>query len=236
MALGSQYYGRRFHEKELAKFGGTNLVGLPLYRLVEADKVIEKQGGEHHTWDESTDLALRGGIVTDPETGLPVESPYKALSIVTDVLEVQRYDQWGTDLVLERWFPVHVIAPGGEAAWYEHKVPGTNLPALGPYPDEGDYKWMIGPFKELPSLHYLSQLIDHWERNREQMTADKAKYVRAEVERDKQAREKRRKQVSEENAYRLRDKMSPANSTSLAAGRWRQEQLEKAGLRYHVGN
>lgn len=233
------YYGPEKYVRELTKMGGLNPFGLPLYRLVVIGKVTRKIGAHWEDWPESVAYELRHGIVTNPETGLPEESPYKPTWVGDEVRETESYDdpsQWDMWL-LERWAPASIECSREE--WFApHNLINGNpdIPKLGPYPNEGRYYWCAGPFEEPPALSFLADMISQWNYNREHMERDLAKLVKQRQYEAEQRHQEKRDKAEADAAYRIREALSPITTVSLGAGRWRQAMYERAGFRTHIGN
>lgn len=235
----STYYGPEFYVQEIKARVGISPFGDPLYRVVQAGKIIVKKTLRWTDWDESTDIALRDGIVTDPETGRPAASPYRPLRSVTERREVERYPDIASELfVMERWWPQHVVAPEGKAEWNapENIVEGTNDSRLGEFPQFGDYEMVVGPFKNPPSLSYVMDFIAFRETQLDKMERDVAKRIRDRTYEGCRAAQAVIDKRAAENHYRIRDSIRAANSSSLAAGRWRTAMAERMGYRSHIGN
>jgi hypothetical protein len=233
------YYGPEKYVRELTQMGGKNPFGLPMYRLVLIGKVTRKIGGHWEDWPASVPYEARHGILTNEETGKPMESPYKPTWVGDEVREVESYDdpsQWEMWL-LERWAPASIECPREE--WFApHNCINGNpdIPKLGPYPNEGRYYWCCGPFEQPPSLSFLADMIAQWNQNRDRTERDLAKFVKQRQYEAEQRQEKREQEQFEKTAAMIRDALSPMLSTSLAAGRWRTEMAERAGFRTHIGN
>jgi hypothetical protein len=234
------YYGPELYVDELTKFGGKNPYGLPMYRLVLIGKVTRKMAMLWEDWPDDVPMELRHGIVTDPDTGRPVASPYKPISIRAEMREVESYDdpddydKW----LLERWAPPSIDIPREE--WYAaHRCVNGNpdLPMLGPYPDEGRYMWVCGPFDEPPGVSFLQDMISQWNRNKENQDRDIGRYIRLREEQARSDYAKKREKAEQESAYRVQESLSPLMTVSLGAGRWRSAMFERAGFRHeHIGN
>lgn len=235
----SKYYGPRFYEAEIKARVGESPFGDPLYRVALAGKIIVKKTLEWTDWAEETAIELRGGIVTDPDTGKPVVSPYKPLRQKVERREVEKYAALESEaFIIERWWPVHVLAPSKEE-WFatENTVPGSGGDSIfGEYPVHGDYEMVVGPFGKPPSLSYVLDYIAAREKNLEQMERDVVKRAKDRAYEGSRAAERARKTVMQENAYRIREAISIANSSTLAAGRWRTDMAERMGYRSHIGN
>jgi hypothetical protein len=240
----SNYYGPKFYEAEIIARIGLSPFGDPLYRVALIGKIITKKTLEWTDWADGTDVALRGGITTDPDTGKPVVSPYKPLRRVTERREVEKYWQYVDDgkaehFLLERWWPMHVLAPGGKQDWFapEHIVPGSGGDSIfGEYPQYGDYEEVVGTFPKPPSLSYVLEYIAARERHLQQMERDVAKRAKERAYEGYRLAQRESKARRTENAYRIRDAISVANSSTLAAGRWRTEMAERMGYLSHIGN
>lgn len=236
----SEYHGPKFYVDQLTTKCGKSPYGDVLYRVALAGAIIIKKTIEWQDWDDSTDMALRGGIVTDTDTGRPVASPYKPLRTKVERREVTKYAAIEDEhFLIERWWPAHVLAPGGREDWnaQEHLVPGSGGDSIyGEFPSQGDYEMVVGPFLKPPSLSYVLDYITHREMHLEQMERDVAKRIKERVYEGSRAEQRASKQRTEENAYRIADSIRVAESSSLAAGRWRTEMAERHGYRSHIGN
>lgn len=235
----SKYYGPEFYVKEIIARVGISPFNDPLYRVVQAGRIIVKKTMEWKDWDESTDVALRDGIVTDEQTGKPTASPYKPLRTVTERREVERYPAVNSEhFVMERWWPQHTVAPEGKSEWFapHHLVPGTSDSMLGEFPQFGDYEMVVGPFINPPSLSYVMDFIAWRETQLDMMERDVAKRIRDRTYEGTRAAQAVVDKRKAENHYRIKEAISAATSSSLAAGRWRTEMAERMGYRSHIGN
>lgn len=209
-------------------------MGFPVYRMVRSEYVLEKVGGRWNQWDADLDVDDRGGIETDHE-GKPAESHHRPDRVVVEVRQVQTYshlDEPGW--ILERWYPAAFF--GSPAAWAENVVAGTNVPLLGPFPSEGRYLKIVGPFPLEPDLSFIEDYIASWEQRRASFPDDVEEHIRN-CELAAQEREERRSEGAvQKNFERMRESVAPLSSTSLEAGRWRSRMFERAGQTAHIGN
>ena len=212
-------------DKQLLRFG-LNDYKRPRYRFVLASRVTEVKGGRWEEYEDYVPVSERG-----------VKGGVMPTRIVTEYREIQKYPEDSKQgWVLERWTPRSVY--GSPERWDDPSVyvPGTTINQLGPYPHEGKYEWALGPLPEVPLVSFLLDWITAAEAKRENMDQDLARVVRTRYAEAQLAQQKADQKLTEENAARLRDAMSPLLSTSLAAGRWRSEMFERAGFRSHIGN
>lgn len=233
----------------LIRLGGTNPAGYPNYRLVESERVLEKIGGKWHDWDENLSIEERSETVrkvipviekvtvAGKEVEVVVEKALllpgnKPMRVVDEVREIPKYSHLDMPgWVLEKWYPAYLY--GSQEDWYSHVIEGTTIPRLGPYPEDGRYEMITGPFPQLPSLSFLEQFVSyHRKRVRQALERDVRSYVNEARHRHEEAEKKR----NEDLHKRILDKMSPLTSTSLEAGRWRNEMALKAGITSHMGN
>jgi len=104
--------------ERIRRAGGVNLYGRPNFRIVWGWSRLTWIGGR---W---TDRDAHGNIVRE----------------AVELRRVPKYlphDRWH----LERWLPPAMYGPPEQ--WYEHTVEienGLAIPALGPYPREGEYE------------------------------------------------------------------------------------------------
>jgi hypothetical protein len=127
---------------------------------------------------------------------------------------------------------------GSPEEHYAHKVPGTSLPKLGPYPERGRYVMLTGPFPEEPSIDFLQDFISSRQKWFESVQAQElTAYIRQRCYDREQAEEKKRAKGIEDSYYRIREASKGILlGSSLAAGRIRSRAAEKHGIRTHVGN
>jgi hypothetical protein len=230
------YYGPELYVKELVRAGGLNPYGLPLFRLVLIGKRTCKLAFQWEDWPDDVPYEQRHGIVTNPDTGKPVESPWRPLQTKIEMREVIYYhDQNPEEWLIERWWPPFE----SREAWFAPNrcVNGNpDLPKSGPYPDEGAYLFVAGTFEKPPELGMLLDLIAMWAKNRESMERDAVKYTKQQEEIAQWNYEQRAAKKLAESEAHIKDLLSPITTMSLGAGRWRQQMYERAGFRGHIGN
>lgn len=219
----------------LIRRGGLTPAGYPKYRMVLSSKVFEKKGGTWCDWDPSIAVADRGTIskLLGPD-GLPMVNN-RPIRVAKEIREVPRYPEFDCQgWIIQRWFPPSAF---NRATWYDQTVEGTSLPLLGPFPEEGRYDIIFGPFEEVPSLTFIENALDVWFHKTDEIAAQEAAaYVRQQTEAEIEREEKRVAQAVAQNELVLRDKMSFLIGTSLAAGRLRSRAAERAGITSHMGN
>jgi len=215
---------------------GECFMGFPTYRLVLSSYVTILSAGEWNDWDENIPFELRGRLVADATgQGLTPESCSERR--VIEMRRIEAYPEL-TDIhgwILERWMsPAYGPSP---AEWNSKVVPGTDIPALGPFPYLGYYIHIAGPYSEAPTGPFLDRLIEQWEMMREDVLAMATDaYVRKRWydanERDKRKSEKWNREASAANMTALQ----PFFSTFLEGGQARQRAAEHAGIQSNYGN
>jgi hypothetical protein len=173
-------------EQRLKLAGGVNRFGEANYRAVWGWNRLAWIGGKFEEHDPGTGALLREVVE------LRQEPKYPAVN------------RWH----LERW-----MAPesyGSERAWYAQTLEianGRNLPALGPYPERGDYEHCFtleGPHGEFVQLtatvaEHIARAIE-WSRNKPR-AARRAAMA---------ARTQREEHAYDEHAYSVLDEAVPA--------------------------
>ena len=137
--------------------------------------------------------------------------------------------------IFERW-----MAPaywGNPVEWESRKVPGTDLSQLGPYPHNGMYILVAGPFSEAPTGPFLDQWVERWDLMREETLAMEAsQYVRKrwyEAEEEERVREEKwNREASAANMTA----MQVLFGTFLEGGIARQQAVERSGITSNYGN
>lgn len=221
--------------QHLRKIGGDCFMGFPTYRVAHTSKLFELSGGEWSDWDESIPSAERGKLVMGLYGAVVPDSV--AERRVVEVRNVLKYPEFSHahGWVMERWMaPAYFGTP---EQWESFKVAGTNVPRLGPFPHQGGYVLIGGPYAQAPTGPFLERLVEYWEAMRNEVLAhEAAAYVRKRIydceEEDRQRTERWNRDASKANL----EAMSAYFSTSLDAGLARQQAIERAGIRSHYGN
>lgn len=189
-----------------------------MYRLVWAENVYEVQGGRWDEWAENLSVNERCYPNTPIRTVVGLQEVVKYVGMVG----------W----ILERWKPT----PCSEYQWLAAKVPETHIPMLGPYPENGIYEHAAGPTVTMPTTEELKAAIEETEWNFAQHDGNVERAVRERVARAVEAYKEEGRQLRERTEQMVRDVLSPWRSTSLQAGRWRNEMALRAGITEHAGN
>ncbi|HMC29829.1 MAG TPA: hypothetical protein VKL99_03275 [Candidatus Angelobacter sp.] len=216
-------------EDYLLSIGGQTPFGGPMWRLVLARNVIWKVAGGK-VWDERLSLAERGGF--DFSKGIPHEN--RPLRDESDRLVEQRRYPHIEGWILQRWFPASAYS---KAQWFapENCLP-DGTPKLGPFPECGDYETAGGPVERVPGKQELYEFISRYYQQLESRKGSVEARIREAVnaaEYERQRQEKRMRVFADEY---VQDKCSYLQSSSLEAGRIREQVARRCGIREHVGN
>lgn len=220
-------------QDHITRRGGKNPFGEPMYRLVWGESRVVKQGGRWQDWDKNLSIQERGGVQFQRQgNGILVPYQNKPLRIVEEVRLIRKYGFEGW--VLERWCP-SIMYP---RALYEQKIPGTDVPLIGPYPENGEYEMVAGGAGQttLPELSWIDSAISQCEALRHRHRNSVEQEVLLRVNAAQQAYEAQMQQEEENIRLRLRKDRAILFGTSLAAGRIRNELARRAGITEHVGN
>jgi hypothetical protein len=216
-------------EEYLLTVGGRTPFNEPMWRLALARNVIWKVAGGK-VWRENLTVSERGGF--DLFEGRPYDNqPLRDES--GKLVEQQRYPHlqgW----ILQRWFPPSAY---NKAQWFapENCLP-DGTPKLGPFPQYGDYEMLGGPVERIPGKQELYDFISSYYRGLEARSGTVESRVREAMNAAEHARQREeQKTLTFVNEY-IRDKCSYLYSSSLEAGRAREEVARRAGIREHVGN
>jgi hypothetical protein len=221
------------YEEFLRRVGGKNPYGELQYRLVYTDTRFQSQAGMWKDWDPTLSIQERGGMIQN-DHGYMIASAATPDRVLLEVRDVLKYPHMPERWILERWCPAHYY--GSKASWESLVVPETTLPLMGPFPEFGDYEMVAGPAEELPSHTYLKQAIEACEELREEHRGTVEQVIAERVSDAEYAYEQQSRAEMEENVAFFRDQLSPWGSSSLAAGRWRQDLANRAGVKEHAGN
>lgn len=213
---------------------GISPAGFPLYRVVRSEHIFEQSAGLWNDWDDDLNEQDRGGMFSQGDGNFRPSS-HRPDRIVPEMRHIPAYTHFEEPgWVLERWFPGSYF--GSAEAWESIRVPGTNLPILGPFPADGKYLMQVGPFTIEPDISFLIDFIAHRESRWENMPRDVDLYVKQKVS-EAEAKEERlaAKRIAEDH-HRVMESIKPLTSSTLEAGRWRDKMWQKSGHTSHLGN
>jgi hypothetical protein len=223
-------------EDYLLTIGGRTPFDEPMWRLVLARNVIWKVAGGK-VWDEGLTVSERGGFVddgfNDQGLGLRMSEARPLRDESGRLVEQQRYPHLA-GWILQRWFP-----PGSynKSQWFapENCMAG-GTPKLGPFPQYGDYEIVGGPVEKVPDRQKLYDFVSAYYRGLETRSGSVESRVREAVNAAEYARQREEQKTRTFVEEYMRDKCSYIWSSSLEAGRVREEVGRRAGIREHVGN
>lgn len=218
----------------LRKIGGDCFMGFPTYRLAHSSKLFDLSGGEWCDWDPSIPAEVRGRLVGGLRPG-ELAPDTVAMRQVTELRKVAKYPEFEgcPGWIFERW-----MAPqywGNPQQWYSYRIEG--IPRLGPFPHQGRYMQIGGPYPQAPTGPFLERLIEYWELMRDEVLAYEASaYVRKRVYETHESEKERSERWNRDASKANMEVLSTFFSTSLEAGRARQMAVEHAGINSHYGN
>ncbi|MDE2102630.1 MAG: hypothetical protein KGL39_35620 [Patescibacteria group bacterium] len=227
----------RAPQQFIRRYGGVNPYGAPNWNLIVASDRLVKESGVYRDWAEGLSTAEKGGFNFEPNPAAPGcnFSRYgnKPIRVVTEMREVRKYPH-AEGWILERWFPASSY--GTPEEWYSYKAVDGVTPMLGPYPERGAYEMLFGPWPKVPSTDVLQAYISSYASNianRRGTPESRAQEYLLRYKYEEELAERRRK---EEYAAWMTDELSPMNSLSLEASRWRQDLAKRTGnANEHVG-
>ena len=213
----------------LLTIGGCTPFDEPMWRVVLARNVVWKVAGGK-VWDAGLSVSERGGF--DLLEGRPYANhPIRDES--GNLVEQQRYphlDGW----ILQRWFPASFY---NKTQWFapENCLPG-GMPKLGPFPQYGDYEMVGGPMQRIPGRQELYDFVSTYYRGLEERRGSVESRAREAMNAAQYARQREEHQTRTFVDEYMRDRCSYIWSSSLEAGRVREEVAQRLGIREHVGN
>jgi hypothetical protein len=212
--------------KLIDRIAGLNPYGKPQWRVCLAQHVMKKCGGVFHNLENVRSMLTQGPsrmmfLPNGQRVMVPGKKYYKKVGdrVTTGFMEVPKYPQKGW--IIERWFPPHLF--GTERDWAAQKSEdGSRM--MGPFPKQGDYFMLSGPFEKMPGWGDIENSIRHWECEQRLRPADLAGAIQQQM-RDEEADRQRRLQAFEDELEQMRksELLPMLKSTSLAAQRYRQE-------------
>lgn len=223
-------------QRFLKRYGGINPFNQPQWRLIVSSERLVKEAGVWSDWAEGLSTKEKGGMNFSPiaeQPGVFYERfRNKPLRVVTEVRETQKYPQ-SEGWILEKWFPASTY--GTREEWHSYKASDGVTPMLGPYPECGDYEFQYGPWEKLPSTDLLQHHISMYSSSIANRKGTPASRLFEYRQRALYAKEKEEQRLRDEYEAIFRDVLSPMNSTSLEASRWRQDLAKRVGQTSHVG-
>lgn len=207
----------------MLRVGGYTPFGEAMYRMEWAENIYQLEGGIWTEWDDDVPVSERGGLYS---TATPK-------SVTVDLREVLRYPGM-VGWIIERWESVDYF--GGKQSWEAAKVPGTDIPFLGPLNEHGRYVLVSGPSVEMPTTLDIKGAIEQVEWNKDQHHGSVERATQEALNDATYRYEEEGRKLRERAEATFRDAMSPWHSTGLAAGRWRNEMAKRAGITEHAGN
>jgi len=135
--------------------GGKNLAGLPLWRIVLAERRTALRGGTFYEFGENQEQ-----FQFDEQNRYRYQ-PLRPDSAKTCIQEVPMYPCEGW--ILERLMPRWMF--GSEEDWNNQKGEDGFTPLMGPYPKNGDYWMLDGPWEKIPPIATVEQFIRDYEAN-----------------------------------------------------------------------
>jgi hypothetical protein len=237
----------------LTRFGGKNPYGRPQWRIVVAPDVFVREAGVYRDWPEGLTTAEKGGFnfqmsqeeistkgtmleaLGDQPVWEALRYENKPLRTVTEMRDNPRYPGimgW----IVEKWLPASKF--GSPHDWYEFMAIDGKTPMLGPYPHEGDYEMIYGPFPRVPSISQLQLWVSAYARQRDEMKtagtleSRTVEYVNRRVDEEQRQWKQRRKEYQ----YMMATEWKPiATNGALGMSRFRQELAARCGITDHIG-
>ena len=213
----------------LLTIGGRTAFDEPMWRLVLARNVVWKVAGGK-VWKESLSVSERGGF------NLSEGCRYSNQPLRDEsgrLVEQQRYphlDGW----ILQRWFPASTYH---KTQWFapENCLP-DGTPKLGPFPQYGDYEMVGGTMDRIPGKQELYDFISGYYQKMECRSGSVETRLREAVNAAHYSQQREEQKTRTFVDEYMRDRCSYIWSSSLEAGRVREEVARRIGIREHVGN
>lgn len=210
----------------LIKYAGNNPFGKPNWRVCLAQHVTRMSGGIF------TEMPDGENVMFDVDSrGRVIYTPISPTRVTSGVFEIPRYPHEGW--IMERWMPAHVWGP--RQVWESHKSEdGSSL--LGPYPNEGEYYLICGPFPKMPPLGDMSEAIAQYECTYRNRPVDLEMAINQQVKAQEDLRLARKeKLVADLEQYRKSEILPMLKRVSLSAQAVRNRLQESCGLTSHFG-
>lgn len=214
---------------ELGRYGGLTPYHKANWRLVLAQDRLVRRGGVFTTMP-SGDVAV---MEVDPRTFEVHRREVKAERVETGYKDVPKYPCKGW--ILERWFPAH-MAGMSRSEWEAVKSSDGTTPMMGPYPSEGFYFMLAGPFETMPEIGDLRQAISMHLREETERPTSYQQVLLELIHEDTDREEKAYQKQLADLAHFYEESVEPVlRGTSLGAGRIRNELAASMGDHSHQG-
>lgn len=231
----------------LGRVGGQNIYGENNFRLVHTSNRYTINGGAFKIWAKGLTVQERGGMVTT-ESGLLLPSSSKPIRVERGMKPILKYAFDGVHgWLVERWMPASYY--GSPENWNRQYLKDKDsegrltreypdILLLGPYPVHGGFENVsTEPAGEIPSMAKLQETVQFQNFVREEiLSMEVGELTRQRVNEAEYQYEQERIKYANDVEDMVHDILSPWTSTSLAAGRWRSQMAERAGVREHAGN
>lgn len=219
--------------KELARFGGLNPYNRANWRIVLADDRRELRGGVFKTMpggDVKT-IELEPVMRNGKRVYVMHAREVKPDKVVTGFHEVPKYPVKGW--ILERWFPASKKGMT-KTEWESVKSSDGTTPMMGPFPAEGFYFMLAGPFDQIPEMNDLKMSISIHIREEESSPVGYAQMLLNEINAEQEEQGKAYEQAVSDLAHFYESEVEPVlQGSSLEASRIRQDLGEMMGDRSH---
>ena len=209
----------------ILRFAGTNPYGKPIWRACLAQHVTARRGGVFHN--------LEGGRKTMFVYGPDGKRYYQPIGdrVTTGFMDVPKYPHKGW--IMERWMPPHLY--GTKQEWEAQKSE-DGTPMMGPFPSEGDYFLINGPFPKMPDWGDMENAIAHYEKQQRMRPTDFASALKQFMKNERDEQEAKRQAFEDElEQMRVSELLPMLKSTSLSAQRFRNALNASIGDRSHFG-
>ena len=211
----------------IARWGGRNPYGDPMWRIVLAQNIVAKRGGLLHDLGDGEQSVFAIGA-----HGKIVESKIHD-SVSSGIVELPRYG-CGPGWIMERWFPASTW--GTPEAWAAQRSDDGSRLLCEDYPQRGRYFMLMGPFDKIPELTDLENAISMHKESMQLQPTNYDAYFRQVMRDEESARKKAKDKLVADLNYRRKNELVPVlKSSSLEAQRFRNDLTAQAGLSEHLG-
>lgn len=228
----------------ILRVGGKNIYNEPMFRLILAETHVRKASGIWNIWAK--------GLSVDDRGGLGISTIQKMLKEGRSTQEINEYVQERasahpervevgmvnipaypyTGFIVEKWKPASTF--GTRLDWEAVKFNGD--PMAGPYPEFGEYEICAGPTPYMPTESQVEEAIRHTFRQLEDKpSTPQARMAQMEAQTLAVEEAEAKVQFNKIKDAYMEDALLMKTS-SLEAGRVRQEMATRAGLTGHWGN
>lgn len=204
----------------LKSFGGLNPYGSPNWRVCLAQSCTQVCGGIFHTMPDGELSIVDEEMQRDGSVKLVHKDIHPERVEHSSWMVTPKYPHEGW--ILEIWFPAHMW--GARDWWESRKAEDGLTPLMGPYPEQGDYWMLAGPWERAPEISDVESAIQQYRQARATRPANLEKHMQQKLKDAEEKKVKDRELRAQRYIELIEKEIAPImRSMSLSAQRLRNQ-------------